>query len=444
MELYIFCFFFFSKLEKKENFVVRVVAGFFGVLLSALLLAGAYTYFGNDILGRSIIYGLLFLSVIGHAKLCYENGFSIILFCGSMAYAAQNLMYKLFLIFWCLGEQYHWFDAWGANFNLWYRVVYYSFLVLACIALYYLFIRRIVSKLYSAKLDKNMLALTLFVLVITVLLCSYEDIYFAKLSVGKENYFEVYEYYVLRQTGNCFSVICCMAVLLLASKSLVEQYLLREVEYLKYSIKQGERQYEMSKDTIDMINVKIHDIKYKINTVLREQTDVSPDVIDDLRKSVRIYDSNIETGNQLLNVFITDKSLYCEQNGIQLSCMIDGKKLDFMEDGDLYCLFGNIVDNALESVMKIEKKEKRVINITVKTVNDMLMIQAENYYTGNLEFKDGIPQTTKDDPRWHGFGLQSIKMIAHKYGGELTTHAVDDIFKLTILFGNISSKKSAE
>jgi hypothetical protein len=284
-----------------------------------------------------------------------------------------------------------------------------------------------------------LLALSLIVLVITIFLCSVEDVYFAKLSAGKENIYSLHEYYVLRQAGNSLSAICCAVVLLLASKTISEHELLQEVEYLKHSIKQGQRQYEISKDTIDLINIKVHDIKYKINSVLTEHGDVSKDVMDDLYKSVRIYDANIETGNELLNVFITDKSLYCEQNGINLSCMIDGSKLEFMEAGDLYCLFGNIVDNALESVVQIQDKNKRVINLSVKAVNDMLFIQSDNYYAGELSFKDGLPQTTKEDSNWHGFGLRSIKLIVQKYGGELTTYVEDDIFHLSILFGDISN-----
>lgn len=438
-ELYIFCSFFYIKLERKNHFILKVVLGLVGVLAVSFPIAWFYTIFGASVWGRVIVYVFLFVCVTIHAKLCFHDSIWVVLFCNSMAYAAQNLMYKLFLIFWCYGESINLFSSWGANFDLWYRVVYYSFMALIIVLLYVTFIRKIVNRTHSGRLDRSMLAITMVVLVITIILCSFEDVYFAKLCVGREHRFDVFEYYVLRQTGNFFSAICCAIVLILASKTMIEKELLQEVAYLKYSIKQGQRQYEISKDTIDLINIKIHDIKYKINSVLAEQKNISSEVIDDLRKSIRIYDSNIETGNELLNVFITDKSLYCEQNGITLSCMIDGSKLSFMEAGDLYCLFGNIVDNALESVVKIQKKEKRVINLSVKTVNDMLFIQADNYYTGKIIFKDGLPQTTKADSNWHGFGMQSIKMIVQKYGGELTTYVKDDIFHLSILFGDIST-----
>ena len=439
-ELYIFCVFFYIKLERKDNFILKVILGFVGVLAVSFPIAWFYTAFGANVWGRVLVYVLLFLCVTIHAKLCFHESIWVVLFCNSMAYAAQNLMYKLFLVFWCYGETINLFSSWGAYFDVWYRVVYYSFMTVIITILYFTTIRRIVNKIHTSKLDRSMLALAMVVLIITIILCSIEDVYFSKLCVGRENRFDVFEYYVLRQTGNCFSAICCVVVLLLASKTLIEHELLQEVAYLKYSIKQGRRQYEISKDTIDLINVKIHDIKYKINAVLKEQKDVPSEIIDDLRKSVRIYDSNIETGNELLNVFITDKSLYCEQNGITLSCMIDGSKLEFMEAGDLYCLFGNIFDNALESVVKIQKKEKRVINLSVKTKNDMLFIQSDNYYTGEIVFKDGLPQTSKDDSNWHGFGMQSIKMIVQKYGGELTTYVKDDIFHLSILFGDFTNQ----
>ena len=47
----------------------------------------------------------------------------------------------------------------------------------------------------------------------------------------------------------------------------MESQLLREVEYLKYAVQQGEKQYQISKDSIELINVKCHDIKYKLDAL---------------------------------------------------------------------------------------------------------------------------------------------------------------------------------
>lgn len=46
--------------------------------------------------------------------------------------------------------------------------------------------------------------------------------------------------------------------------------------------------------------------------------------------------------------------------------MVDGSMLNFMKTTDVYALFGNLMDNAIESVIKEEDDEKRIISISVK------------------------------------------------------------------------------
>ena len=227
----------------------------------------------------------------------------------------------------------------------------------------------------------------------------------------------------------------------LASHHLYERDLRQEVEYLQHAVRQAERQYEISKDTIDLINVKCHDIKYKLGALLSEGNKPASEAVEDLKSSISIYDTRISTGNKILDVILTEKSLYCEQNGINFSCMADGAKLSFMDDGDLYCLFGNIVDNALEAVGKLPERERRVVNLVVKEKNGVLTVQEENYFSGELKFVDGLPRTTKGDSDYHGFGTRSIRMIVNKYGGAFTAGAKDGVFSMTIVFVPDKDKK---
>ena len=196
-ELYIFCAFFFLKLERKQHFWARLLVSCVVVIALAFPVAWFYTLFGHVVWGRVIVYVVLFFLVTLQAKLCFEDSIWVVLFCNSMAYAAQNLMYKLFLIFWCYGEKAQWFDGWGRYYNLWYRLIYYSFLGIVVILLYFTLVRKIVHKIHSSKLDRSLLALIMVVLVITIFLCSFEDIYFSKLCDGRENRFATVELYVL-------------------------------------------------------------------------------------------------------------------------------------------------------------------------------------------------------------------------------------------------------
>lgn len=432
-EYFVYAALFLHKLGRRKYFYFRAVPAVVALFALGLPVALFYKAFGTTLWGRILVYSILFALFTLLAWICFDESYLTVLFCCSMAYAAQNLAYKIYLIIWTAGEQLRLYDNWGNKFDLYYRLIYYSVFAVCAVVFWFVFIRRITAKLENRKLNYRMLVITVLVLGITVLLCSVEDLYFAELSVWRENRFDEYVYFVLRETGNAFSVVCCIIVLLLASKSIIENALLQELEYLKYTVRQGERQYQMSKDSIELINIKCHDIKYKLDA-LTAQGGMTPEAVKELRDSIAIYDSKTETGNQLLNILITEKSLYCEQNGINLSCMIDGVKLDFMETGDLYCLFGNLIDNALEAVKEIEEKERRVINLMVKSKDNLLLVQEENYYNGTREFEDGLPLTTKKDKNSHGFGMRSLRMIVKKYGGELATYVSDDIFHLNIIF----------
>ena len=433
-ELYVFYALTTRRLDRAPRFWLRALGGLGAVLALAYGAAFCYRSVGGTAPGRIAIYVLLFAATMAHLRLCFDETFPTVLICASAAYAAQNLCYKLYLIVWCGGEALRWYDGWGDRFDLYYHLLYYAFFALAAGAVYLLFIRGQLRHMAGGRLDYQMLAIAVLALSITVILCSVEDVYFSHLSVVRENRFELWDYYVLRQAGNLFSVMGCAVVLMLASRTVEQRELRQEVEYLQHAVHQSERQYEISRDTIDLINVKCHDIRYKLGALAAQGERMRPEAVADLQKSISIYDAKVETGNQLLDVLLTEKSLYCEQNGITFSCMADGGKLAFLEDGDLYCLFGNIIDNALEAVKAIGERQRRVVNLLVKARGDMLFIQADNYFDGERTFSGGLPLTTKADRNYHGFGMRSIRLIVRKYGGELTTYVQDGIFHLNVLF----------
>ena len=57
----------------------------------------------------------------------------------------------------------------------------------------------------------------------------------------------------------------------------------------------------------------------------------------------------------------------------------------------------------------------------------------ENYCEEEPVFEDGLPASTKDDPRFHGYGLKSIRYVARKYGGTATVGVRDSWFELKVL-----------
>ena len=434
-ELGVFCALCCARLTRRPDFLRRLAVSLGALLLICLGVAGFYTRFGDTIPGRVMVYVLLFLLAFGVGAAVFEEPVWTVLFCISTAYAAQNLVYKLYLIQYFFGKLLGIYSFPNTVMGkVGYRVMYYTVFALLSAAVYFLFIRRMRDKLAEDKLNSAVLTIAVIILAVSVILCSVEDILFERAGmsvlVGTA---QPTLLFALRQAGSAVSALCEVAILLFLSRTLEKRNLQREVEQLQHTIRQSEQQYKISRDTVDMINIKCHDIKYKLDAAILG-SGVSADAFADLRRSIAIYDSVIETGNPLLNVLFTEKSLYCESHGITLSCMVDGGLLSFIEDGDLYCLFGNIVDNALEAVMRIREREKRVINVVVKSREGMALVQVENYFTGLLYGEDGQPVTTKADKNYHGFGLRSIRAITQKYGGEMSVDAHGDVFCLTLLF----------
>ncbi|WP_137655714.1 sensor histidine kinase [Bifidobacterium moukalabense] len=196
-----------------------------------------------------------------------------------------------------------------------------------------------------------------------------------------------------------------------------------------------QRQYEISKETIDLINRKCHDLKYQLAAFRTMQDDAEVDRrLGEVEQSVMIYDSAVQTGNRVLDVVLTEKSLYCEAEHITLTCMVDGAKLDFIDQADLYALFGNALDNAIESVTKQRDPAKRVIQVSVYPDNGFLMIRIRNYCDEPITLADGLPVTSKKAGKgYHGYGLRGIRYTAEKYGGTMNVKIAPDSFTLQVV-----------
>ncbi len=191
------------------------------------------------------------------------------------------------------------------------------------------------------------------------------------------------------------------------------------------------KQYNQSKANIELINIKAHDLKKKLGAMKEKLSD---EEIDSIRKTVEVYDRNIETGSEVLDVIFTERGSRCAEHGVKLTCLGDGSLFSFMSSMDLYSLFSNALDNAIEAVMKLEDRDKRIVSMVIENHGDYITANVTNYFDGALEMKGGVPVTTKTfEPGYHGYGIKSMKLIAEKYGGTLDINVQGDKFMLNIL-----------
>lgn len=243
-----------------------------------------------------------------------------------------------------------------------------------------------------------------------------------------------------KESGNMVVVfrvvigLFAMVILYLQNDIEKRQQAQQELEIVKQMWHQQQEQYKLSRENIEIINRKCHDLKHQMAALrtLRDQEEIDRQVAE-MENAVMIYDSAIQTGNAVLDVVLTEKCLYCEAHRINMTCLVDGKLLEFVEPVDLYTLFGNALDNAIESVMQQTDKQKRVIQVAAYEEQGMLLIRVRNYCDRVPVLVDGLPVTTKEDMDYHGFGIKSIRYTAEKYGGGIAVQTGSNFFSLQIL-----------
>ena len=104
---------------------------------------------------------------------------------------------------------------------------------------------------------------------------------------------------------------------------------------------------------------------------------------------------------------------------------------------DVYSLFGNAVDNAVEAVCGLDDPAQKTIDIKTERVGGMVTVTVTNYFVGILRLRDGLPITSKRvETGYHGLGIKSMRMIAQKYHGDLQFQADGGLFTLIVYLFN--------
>lgn len=394
-------------LNKRKAFFLRLLVA----LLICMMMAGILPFVGDNLINVSRYFILFCFTLLG-MLFCFELSPSNALFYGVAAYAIQHCTYCLETIL----------LPYAGKKNLIQVAFYIFFPLIVSGMLWKIFSKRLKVDLESKLNNTAFLTLSASIVTLTVILNYTRYLY---LDFDNE---------IMHLVFSIYAIFSCLLALSLQFGLLQQSHLKQELQLIDYLWQQDKKQYEMEKDNIELINMKCHDMKHQL-TLLRENPDLleSEKALDEMEEAIAIYDSFAKTGNSVLDTILSQKLLFCEKHKINLTYLITGENLDFIENMDLYSIFGNIIDNAIESVMQLDDKNMRVIGLNVSINNKLLSIHTENYYASTIIIENGLPKTTKNDNVYHGFGLKSVQMLVEKYNGHLNIRAEDEIFNLNIL-----------
>ncbi len=182
------------------------------------------------------------------------------------------------------------------------------------------------------------------------------------------------------------------------------------------------------------INAKLfHDFHNHIG-VLRQllshkKTEQAMHYLDELQTPVKEMADTVWTGDETVDYLINSKAAAARADEIRFEIQVEFPRHANLRSADLCAILGNLLDNALEAAKQVETPGERFIQLTIRRINQMLVIKVENSFaTAPLE-KDGVYMTSKNESGLHGWGIKSARAAAEKYDGMVQTSYEGNMFR---------------
>ncbi|MDR0915022.1 MAG: GHKL domain-containing protein [Oscillospiraceae bacterium] len=236
----------------------------------------------------------------------------------------------------------------------------------------------------------------------------------------------IYNYYlVLFASAWCFGSII-FTVLVTRQKTLDNSRILNS----RNALDVAKNHYAELTASLEEAAALRHDIKYQLNTIAelanKKDWQSISELLDKARKKivVPLHFCNHAIADALLSWYA--KNMKAENIAFRVEAVISSDIP--IESADLCVLLGNLLENARKAAG--EAISSPYVYLRAKTSKNMLVLEVENSYSGNLQQENGELVSTKESG---GHGLKSVRMLCEKHRGEFVTSWTDDKFTALVL-----------
>ncbi|MDY4682311.1 MAG: GHKL domain-containing protein [Lachnospiraceae bacterium] len=145
-----------------------------------------------------------------------------------------------------------------------------------------------------------------------------------------------------------------------------------------------------------------HDLSHVITLLQNQYAD--DENIRTLSEKLKETNIPVSTPSSAVNLILNAERHKAEQEGIEVSYVLNIPEKPFVTEDDLYVLLVNLMDNAIEHI-----GTERSIKLKIISNREWFMVKTENSaeaYSAKVKGSEV-----------HGFGLSAIRSIASRYGG---------------------------
>ncbi len=151
-----------------------------------------------------------------------------------------------------------------------------------------------------------------------------------------------------------------------------------------------------------------------------------------LNDDLTSVDTVIKTGNVMVDAILNSKISLMKTKGILVNAKAIVPAELAVSEIDLCTVIGNLLDNAMEAVLRQEEDEDRFIRVFIGILKEQLYISVYNSTCGELKKRKNTYVSTKGGKN-HGFGLASVDRIVKKYKGFINRQNEEGVFATEVM-----------
>ena len=211
---------------------------------------------------------------------------------------------------------------------------------------------------------------------------------------------------------------------------------------LKAALHDQEREYyfsqcQLMQESVEQVKAIRHDMKIHLATIkgYTANNKMATDYLNSLLGDIGESENYSDTGNVAFDSIINFKLRNAGHENIKLDIRLLIPSALNIEVADIVTILGNLLDNALDAVEKVEDKQ---IKLDIELNRGTLFIQLENSFDGVVTYAEKTKGeerciVTRKSGEEHGYGLKNIRKSVSKYDGQVEISHDSDIFSVVVL-----------
>ena len=243
----------------------------------------------------------------------------------------------------------------------------------------------------------------------------------------------------------CSSFIICMqiAALLLVSRMEQNVHFREETIALQTKSKAQQESIEALSAAYAQQRKLSHDFRAHLDTLAAMLSQENCDIgmiqtyLHDLQTEQTKRLLLVNTHHTALDALLNQKALMAKNRGIDIQFRVNDLSAVTINLVDLTVIISNTLDNAIEACEKLPAADRQIY-VQLLLEDGELFYGVRNRTLPVDLLPDRLPATTKEDPSYHGYGLQNVQSTLKKYNSVYALNYENGWFEFSTDFLNTS------